>query len=122
MKTNTYIGTQMETHTHPHTQTTTRTGSSHTILTSFLPQVVGDGTQTVGQAVSHVAQDLNLTTFSLALADSQAEVDLDAPAHLLDGDTILLHDAIDTFNPAVGELLLLYFTERRKSNTEKSLV
>lgn len=70
--------------------------------------MVGDGTQTVGQAVSHVAQDLNLTTFSLALADSQAEVDLDASAYLLDGDTILLHDAIDTFNPAVGELLLLF--------------
>ncbi|XP_042885062.1 uncharacterized protein LOC122261464 [Penaeus japonicus] len=79
-----------------------RTFSVNIILPdSTSRMVVGDGTQTVGQAVSHVAQDLNLTTFSLALADSQAEVDLDASAYLLDGDTILLHDAIDTFNPAV---------------------
>ncbi|KAK8744677.1 hypothetical protein OTU49_000564 [Cherax quadricarinatus] len=63
--------------------------------------VVGEGTQTVGQAIRPVAQELRLVSFALALADSHAEVDLDAPAHLLDGDTILLQDAIDSFDPSL---------------------
>ncbi|XP_042210858.1 uncharacterized protein LOC121858477 [Homarus americanus] len=48
-----------------------------------------------------MAQELRLVTFALALADSHAEVDLDAPAYLLDGDTILLQDAIDSFDPSI---------------------
>ncbi|XP_068200560.1 LOW QUALITY PROTEIN: uncharacterized protein [Palaemon carinicauda] len=62
--------------------------------------VICEGGQTAGQAMSSLVQELRLATYSLALADSQAEVDLDAPAHLLDGDTVILRDAIDTYDPS----------------------
>ena len=68
----------------------------------LFPQVVGDGTHTVGQALRTTAQEHCMTTFSLALADSHAEVDLEAPAHLLDGDIILLQDASDSVDLSNG--------------------
>ena len=59
--------------------------------------------QTVGQALRKTAQEHCMATFSLALADSHAEVDLEAPAHLLDGDIIILQDASDTSDPSIGK-------------------
>ncbi|XP_050733672.1 uncharacterized protein LOC127007104 isoform X2 [Eriocheir sinensis] len=59
-----------------------------------------------------------MDTFSLALADSHAEVDLEAPAHLLDGDTIILEDAFvppdpsEESDPRLRVALVLAASER----------
>lgn len=77
---------------------------------------MGDGTHTVGQALRTTALEHGMTTFSLALADSHAEVDLEAPAHLLDGDTIILEDAFVPSDPSEGKWninLRLMITEQR---------
>lgn len=53
---------------------------------------MGTDDQSVRELLLPLTQSLGLTSFALFLHDSMAEVDLEAPAMLLDGDKVILND------------------------------
>ena len=67
--------------------------------------MVGLDTQTASQLVAPLVHELGYSSPRLSLEDSLAEVDLDCPAYLLDGDSLLLEETETTRDPRGGKII-----------------
>ena len=70
----------------------------------LLPQLLGDTGQSVRSLVQHVVRELRLQEPLYRLADSLAEVDPEAEASLLEGETLLLEEGYLQHHSRAGEV------------------